>query len=123
MDSNLIYLFVYGSLKKNKHNHSFLANQQYLGKYFTNNSYTLVISGLPFLVERPGIGCLGELYKVTPQCLAIIDRLEDHPDWYERKIIPVYDTEVGSMVEAHAYIHPDIFNKQYTYEHHVSKEY
>lgn len=117
------YVFAYGSLKTNKHNHCMIKGQPLLGKYYTTNDYTLMISGLPYLIERKGEGCIGEVYEVSDECLARLDMLEQHPDWYVRKLIPVYSVEDGTMIEAYAYIHPDIFNRKYPYKFEVTREY
>ena len=44
----------------------------------------------------------GEIYHVSDECLAQLDRLERVPDSYERKIADV--TEDGYPVKAHIYV-------------------
>jgi len=117
------YVLAYGSLKSGKHNHCMIKGEPFLGKYYTSNNYTLILAGLPYLIERKGEGCTGEVYEVSDDCLERLDRFEQHPDWYERKLIPVYSMEDGTMLEVYAYIHPDIFNSQYPYQHTISREY
>lgn len=119
----MTYVFCYGSLKERKHNHTIIKGEPMLGKYYTSNDYTLIVAGLPYLVKRKGIGALGEVYEVSDKMLERLDMFEQHPDWYERKLIPVYNVEDGSMIEAWAYIHPDIFDRKYPYKFEISKEY
>lgn len=104
-------IFTYGTLRKGRNNHGFLKGCKYLGEAYTSTEYSLIVSGLPYLVERPGDGCLGELYEVDQKSLKYIDRLEGHPDFYERKPITVYTIDDNQEVNCEAYIHPDIFNK------------
>lgn len=106
---NKHYVFVYGTLKKGKSNHRLLFEADYLGEYYTNTNFTLFVGGLPYLVKREGPGCSGELYKVSDKVLTALDLLEGHPDFYKREVIPVYDMEVGNMVEAWCYLHPNDF--------------
>lgn len=101
---NDIYTFCYGTLQRDKHNHHFMAGAKFLGEYYTTKDFTLFVNGLPFLSKIPGQGCLGELYKINKNILQRLDRLEGHPSWYRREIIPVYDIETGNMVEAWAYL-------------------
>lgn len=106
-----MYVFCYGTLRSGYHNHSYLNGCEYLGNYFTNNDYTLFVSGLPYMVKRKGGGGVeGELYKIDSDTLKRLDKLEGVPDFYYRDIITVYDFEVGNSVEAYVYLHPDVFN-------------
>ena len=104
-------LFVYGTLCKGKNNFRFLNDSKFLGYYHTDNNFSLVITGLPFMIRRKGDGVSGQLYRVDDYTLKRIDKLEGHPDFYKREEIYVYDTETGTNVRAYAYIHPDIFPK------------
>lgn len=119
----MTYIFVYGTLKKDHGNHVLLAGQEYVGEFYTKSDYTLILSGLPYLVKRKGPGCLGEVYKVDDDCLARLDRLEGHPNWYKRTLIPVYGYEDDEMMEAQAYIHPDIFNESYQRPYSIIRSY
>ena len=83
---------VYGTLKKGKGNH-----QNYLGKTeFLRNAevkgFRLFENGIPFAVEddtSPYNICI-EVYNVTDKATLIeLDRLEGHPDFYERKVFDV----------------------------------
>ena len=87
------YVFVYGTLKRGHNNHHLLKGATYLGQYNTGIGYTKVVKGLPFLFEDGGPGCSGELYEVSTLTLNLLDRLEGHPDMYERKLINVSNDE------------------------------
>ena len=77
-------VFVYGSLKKGHANHSLIKGSEFLGQFHTGEGYTKIDGpGFPFLVPNPdGEGTYGELYSVTSLTLALLDRLEGHPDFY-----------------------------------------
>ena len=104
-----IKLAVYGTLKRGHGNWSyFLKDANYLGKVKTDKNYSLVVAGLPYMIERAGTGVKGELFEINEQELAAIDRLEGNPTFYERKSITVTD-EAGNKIEVYAYVHPDTF--------------
>lgn len=98
-------VFVYGTLRKGKHNHHLLKGSKFLGEYETGPGYKKIVSGLPYLLkDESGEGCEGELYEVSALTLQLLDRLEGHPDWYERKIITVYKPDKDIGTEAWAYL-------------------
>jgi gamma-glutamylcyclotransferase (GGCT)/AIG2-like uncharacterized protein YtfP len=104
---NKHYVFVYGTLMRGFNNNHLLSSAEYIEKASTEKEYKLVASGIPFLTEQPGNSyVLGELYRVDDNVLGLLDELENHPNWYERKKINVI-TEVGDKVEAWAYFMPD----------------
>jgi gamma-glutamylaminecyclotransferase len=105
-------LFIYGTLKRGRHNHRYLSGQKYICNVHTGPLYSLVVSGLPFLLKRPGMGCMGELWDVSEHCLAKLDRLEGHPDFYERVPIVVRNPKTNEKYSAETYIHPDVFSKE-----------
>jgi len=90
-------VFVYGTLKRGRGNHHFLANQRLIGNATTVQTY-LMWDGIGF--PRVGVPCgmfksyaapvCGELYSVDAEALAGMDRLEDHPKFYKRTEITVY---------------------------------
>ena len=104
-------IFVYGTLKRGKHNHRYLAGQKYLGDAHTGPLYSLLVSGLPFLVKREGTGCTGELWEVDERCLANLDRLEGHPNFYTRTPIVVRNTKTNEKYSVQTYLHPDVFDE------------
>lgn len=99
---------VYGTLKKGKHNHGWLQGSKFIGKCFIPNT-TMYISGLPYLTLTEGDGCYAELYDVNDSVLRGLDRLEGHPDFYRRVVLPVVELETGHKATAWCYVHPDEF--------------
>lgn len=101
---------VYGTLKKSKHNHDLLLDRSdYIGEGELNGDYTLVVKGLPYVVERPGNGVECQIFAVDDVVLASLDRLEGHPNFYERKMVPV-TFEDGVIEDIYCYVHPDVFD-------------
>ena len=87
-------VFVYGSLKQNKKLHSYLKNSEFLGYALTCEKYPMVLSKsgwYPYLIEKTGVGyqIKGEVYKITPKTLKILDKVEEAPYYYYRKKICV----------------------------------
>ena len=83
---------VYGTLKKGNSNYfNYLRSSGYLGSGETKDRYPLIISGLPYLIEKKGIGYNVDVdvFKVNSETLAELDRLEGHPRWYERKQVQI----------------------------------
>lgn len=108
IDNNTVKVFCYGTLKHGHSNHDLLKGSKFLGTFETGPGYTKVIKGLPYLIEDPnGTGCDGELYEVSALTLKMLDRLEGHPTWYERKLIKVYSTQKDFGTDAWAYIMPE----------------
>lgn len=76
-------IFVYGTLKKGGSNHGWLQGQHLLGPARTRPGFTLYSLG-----EYPGLvpsrqdteGVTGELWAVTPECLARLDAFEGVPE-------------------------------------------
>jgi len=85
-------VFVYGSLKREKKLHFYLKNAKFLGEAFTCEKYPLILSKsgwYPYLIDKKGRGHFikGEVYKITPRLLKILDRVEEVPFYYKRKKI------------------------------------
>lgn len=83
---------VYGTLKKGYSNYNhYLTSSKYVGSGETKDKYPLVISGLPYLIEKKGVGHNVEVdvFKVSSSVLSALDRLEGHPNWYRRKQIDI----------------------------------
>lgn len=71
-------VFVYGTLKRGKANHHYLAGQRYLGEASTEPRYQLHhLGSYPGLVKAtPGARVSGEVWEVDEEGLAGLDRLE-----------------------------------------------
>lgn len=105
LQENLIA--VYGTLKKGFSNYfRYLKNAKYIGRGTTAERYPLVVKGLPYLVDKKGLGhnVVVDLFKVSNTQLQSIDVLEGHPRWYVRKQIKV--TSQGRTYTAWTYFNP-----------------
>lgn len=90
LQDNLIA--VYGTLKKGFGNYySYLTNAKHLGRGTTQDKYPLIVQGLPYMVDRKGMGhnVVVDVFKVSDAQLQRVDQLEGHPQWYKRKQIPI----------------------------------
>ena len=87
--TNLV--FVYGTLKKGYSNHQLL-KQAELECKGTINGIMLNLGAFPAIINGRAT-VFGEMYRVTPEILAFLDRLEGHPHFYERKLVDVLDLE------------------------------
>lgn len=104
-------VFVYGTLKDGFPNYT-VNKGELFGRYLTEQAYPLLLVGdrfTPWLVDSPGQGerVSGEVYEVTPEQLAAMDRLEriDQPDGYQRKIIRVVpDQDSTAAMTVFAYL-------------------
>ncbi|XP_045108699.1 putative gamma-glutamylcyclotransferase CG2811 isoform X1 [Portunus trituberculatus] len=107
-------VFVYGTLRQGRPNHYRLLEAasgfaRYLGLATTCEKYPLVIASrynIPYLLAAPGYGkcVLGEVYEVDDKMLELLDRLEDHPKYYERKMKKVKLQESGKELECWVYL-------------------
>jgi gamma-glutamylaminecyclotransferase len=83
-------LFVYGTLRRGGPNHPLLAAARFVDAARTAERYALFVDGIPFLAPAPAVHHVrGEVYAVSAETLAEIDRLEGHPRWYERRPVAV----------------------------------
>lgn len=85
---------VYGTLKSGFRNDYHLDGATFVDWGFTQERHRLVISGLPFLIEgtddfERGENVEVEIYSVSSETLARLDRLEGHPHFYKRKKTPI----------------------------------
>ena len=108
-----IYVFVYGSLRKNLPNHYKLDSPsvQYIGNYITTDPMYMIglkSKAYPYVVQTKIHEDLeptpirGELYKVSRHTLSMIDALEGYPTHYVRKIVGVYNGK--KYMKAYMYI-------------------
>ncbi|XP_076028859.1 putative gamma-glutamylcyclotransferase CG2811 isoform X2 [Oratosquilla oratoria] len=106
--------FVYGTLKTEEPNHHWLTNADngtmiFKGIAKTKERYPLVVASrynIPYVLASPGQGNYveGEVYEVDRKMLAHLDILEVHPEYYERKEIPVVFLESGEETTAWIYL-------------------
>lgn len=87
-------IFVYGTLKKGYHNHRLLEGLK--GEPAKAPGINLHRGfHFPYACKGPGTA-IGELYEVSEEVLASIDKLEGHPYFYERVKTKVYDANFKS---------------------------
>ena len=93
-------LFVYGSLKRGFGLHEYIADQNFCGAAKTVAEYQLFDCGsYPALVRADcgGRSVSGEVYEVTPGCLAVLDEVEGVPqnlyDPQKVNLLPPFDCE------------------------------
>jgi len=99
-------IFVYGTLKRNFHNHHYLETSQYLGTGYTKSKYALYTAGIPFLIKADPVSHVhGELYEVNAVTLKQLDRLEGHPDWYCREQVEIISA-TNQTITAWLYFNP-----------------
>jgi gamma-glutamylaminecyclotransferase len=116
------YIAVYGTLKKGYNNYwAYLYGSHHVGKGKTKDKYPLIIQGLPYLVNKVGLGhnVNVDVFKITDRVLHNIDKLEGHPNWYKRQRIPIL---IGKEeVMCWVYFNPvnvhinSVFHKSYEY--------
>lgn len=81
-------VFVYGTLKKGKKNHSYINKE--MEKEIELNVpgflYWNINRYYPHFISNPfGMNIKGELYDLTESEVKNIDKLEGHPDFFKRK--------------------------------------
>ena len=84
-------VFVYGTLRRGFCNHRYLRGAVLLGAGRTAKPYGLYLeAGIPYLLEAEArYPVVGELYQVGAAVLAGLDRLEEHPHVYERRLAEI----------------------------------
>jgi gamma-glutamylcyclotransferase (GGCT)/AIG2-like uncharacterized protein YtfP len=100
-------VFVYGTLKRGGENHSFLANQTFLGEAHTVPGFRLYeLDGYPGMVDYPDDrdGVTGELWSVDSATLSRLDELEGvEVGLYRRQRIPLQSPFERSAAETYLY--------------------
>lgn len=105
---NRSLVFVYGTLKQGGSNHRFLSGQEFVTAARSVPGYTLYQpADYPGLVAEAGDteGVLGEVWSVSPICLAKLDQLEGtHLGLYRRIPLALADTHGDLKVETYLYL-------------------
>lgn len=79
------HVFVYGTLQGSEPNHRMMAGARFVREARTAPLFTLLDLGpFPALREGGSTAVRGEVYEVTPEHLARLDRFEGVPRLYER---------------------------------------
>jgi len=106
MEKQNVLLFVYGTLMSGFGNNVLLRDQKLIGSGETVNDYTMYASGIPFVSDEKETSKIkGELWEVHPSRMPSLDGLEGHPDWYQRKLVPI--TVDGEEFQAWLYFNTD----------------
>ena len=101
-------LFVYGTLKKGGRLHSVLGNSsEFLGVFKTIESkFDMHDYGCPIMVFKDdGFKIKGELYKVTPECMARVTAVECGAG-YVPFIVELEQDEDTEVTKAIAFVYP-----------------
>jgi gamma-glutamylcyclotransferase (GGCT)/AIG2-like uncharacterized protein YtfP len=111
MQERNIKVFVYGTLRKGQGNNYLLKEADFIGEAKTKDKYAMYASGIPYVVEdKPVSRITGEIFSVNQEELMRLDRLEGHPQWYRRRVIPV-TTEDGAIHHSWIYFNPHYMGK------------
>jgi gamma-glutamylcyclotransferase (GGCT)/AIG2-like uncharacterized protein YtfP len=88
-------LFVYGTLRKGQSAHALLQGAPLIAEAWTDPCFELVNMGdYPGLVLGGNTAVRGEIYDVSPNTLAQLDRYEEAPEVYQRATLVVAGHEV-----------------------------
>ncbi|QVL48228.1 MAG: gamma-glutamylcyclotransferase [Thiocapsa sp.] len=81
-------VFVYGTLLRGEVNHHLLAQAEYLGSHRTAACFSLyLLRAYPGAVRGGATAIRGEVYAVDHAGLRRLDRLEDYPALYDRRLL------------------------------------
>lgn len=100
------YVAVYGTLKRGYGNHRYLHHLSFVCEAVSKDHFTMYGGGFPVVVEEPYHKVAVELYSIADlKQITDADRLERHPNWYERKLF-VFETPTEGDLEAWMYVMP-----------------
>lgn len=104
-------VFVYGTLKRGGAWHHLLKHAEYLGTAVTAHRYPMVIEGIPYLLDQPfGRAIHGEVYAADYETMRALDALEQHPNWYNRRLKEVVLN--GERAQAYIYfLHENCYDQ------------
>ncbi len=112
-------LFVYGTLKRGFCNHHYLKGSRFLSQATTAHPYPLVApkKWYPYLIDKEGEGeyVEGELYMIDLATLKRIDRLEEYPLYYDRRVIEVIDSKKERHKALCYFLKPSIPYKRFPF--------
>ena len=79
-------LFVYGSLKAGFGNNRHLGESKFIGTDKFKGGVMYSLGYYPGVVDGNGV-IHGEVYRISSKTLDRLDRLEGHPNFYERRAV------------------------------------
>jgi len=107
--SNLIPVFVYGTLRSGQVNHYYISNSIFVGIAKSNEHYCMHANKIPFVSASQRVSQIkGEVYLVTESQLSALDSLEGYrPEylersWYNREQMGV-QLENGEQMNVYCY--------------------
>lgn len=104
-----VLVFVYGTLKRGGCNHALLAGQAFVREARTQPVYRMFdLGGYPGIIHAsPGISIIGELWRVSADCLARLDTLEGlHEGEYTREKIALASPHEALEALGYLYARP-----------------
>lgn len=112
-----VLVFVYGTLKRDYHNHYILADAkaEFVGYAETLGCYRMYQRGFPILMEDgDGHRVTGELYRASASVVPWLDRLEGEGRMYDRKVVEVEVNGGDGPVPCSIYVgRPDFWDRQF----------
>lgn len=96
--AELTPVFVYGSLRRGQGNHGLLHRAHFVRETHLRGAFEMVSLGsFPGVFRQPEADrrLAGELYAVDEHTLALLDRLEGHPRFYERQPVELACRQVA----------------------------
>lgn len=86
---NNILIAAYGTLREGFGNNRLIPKGCHIGTGMTMEKYTMKVSGIPYVSKKPTCNIVVDVYNIDENTLKNLDRLEGHPEWYKRELIPV----------------------------------
>lgn len=99
---NKVNVFVYGTLMRNRWNHYYLKEQNFIGTGKLEGYEMYNVRSFPGIVQKPDEYVIGEVYQVTEQVLKRLDQLESEGYMYKRQSERI--KLEGSEMEACVYV-------------------
>lgn len=98
-------VFVYGTLKNGNRLHGALSSSEYMGAAITKHpAYDMYHGGgFPYVLNGEH-RIKGEVYEISPETLAKLDRIEGVPNLYERIITEVSILDIDAEDSVYMYV-------------------
>lgn len=83
-------VMVYGTLKGGHPNHGAITGAEFLGRHCLEGYQMVDLGWYPGVIKGgENTKIFGEVYKITKEMLSIMDSIEGHPNYYERKEVDI----------------------------------